>query len=465
MGQVDLVLKRDGAFARVYVLKRLHAHFARDGATRAMFLEEARIAGLLRHANVVSVIDAGEDAEGPYLVMDYVDGIPLSDFLARAASDDELLPIEIVIDVVRQVAEGLRAAHELVGPGGVKSRVIHRDVSPSNVLLGFDGVVRVTDFGIARALGSSNESRGRILKGKPGYISPEQVNFQDIDERTDLYSLGVVLYELLASRRLYIGDTADVLLRIRDEAPPDIGEMRDDIPVELVELSFELLSKDPSERPENAREVARRLAAMLVEAQGMGDTISLAEYLEEHHTEEREALQAEISAALEDRDETQLATSLPDFSEIHERTTDLKTEPIPPTVVTPAQPPVAKDSPLAPAPTPRTRNLGVYLAGSVLMAAAIGVAAFVAIGDAASSNDTPDTDLVEAGPDSPAVPVVPVGVNVTAPDADMDDVEAETGPGPTAMMVRMFRMRPRMMDMETPPPDDPNMANTWDWEE
>ncbi|MCA9607968.1 MAG: serine/threonine protein kinase, partial [Myxococcales bacterium] len=175
MGTVDLVMRRSGDFTRFYALKRPHPDLTDEPTLRAMFLEEARIAGLLRHPNVVPVLDVGEDEQGPFLLMDFVEGVALTEILRGHPGH---LPVEIVVEILRQVALGLEAAHELHGVDGEPLALVHRDVSPQNVLVGFDGVVRLTDFGIAKAVGTQSPATGQVLKGKIGYMSPEQLRFE-----------------------------------------------------------------------------------------------------------------------------------------------------------------------------------------------------------------------------------------------------------------------------------------------
>lgn len=257
MGRVDLVVRQEGSFRRLYAIKQPHEFLREDDEFRNMFLDEARLAGAIRHPNVVSVLDVGENDLGPYFVMDFVDGVSLSSFLR--ALRGERAPVEVVIDIAIQVAAGLHAAHELQDERGQPLDLVHRDVSPQNILLGFDGVVRVTDFGVARALGRSTKTATGVLKGKLGYASPEQLCFQAPDRRSDLFGFGVVLFELLVNRRLYSNRDEQGPARILSEAPPDVGAERDDLPPELVELVFELLAKDREHRPATAGEVEARL--------------------------------------------------------------------------------------------------------------------------------------------------------------------------------------------------------------
>ncbi|MCB9594570.1 MAG: serine/threonine protein kinase [Sandaracinaceae bacterium] len=291
MGSVELVLRREGDFRRLYARKRPHAGHDRADSFRAHFLREARVAGLLRHPNVVSVLDVGEDASGPFLVMDFVEGIPLSTLIRRFRARGELIPLQVCLAIARQVADGLHAAHELRDHDGAPVALVHRDVSPQNVLLDYDGVARVTDFGLAKALGAgAQESSSDALKGKVGYMAPEQLRFEPLDRRSDLWALGVVLYELLACERLYPGGGEGierVARQILDDAPPDAGALRDDVPPSLTELVFDLLAKDREERPPTAAVVARRLGEILREVEATDGVIELADFVAEHFGEDR----------------------------------------------------------------------------------------------------------------------------------------------------------------------------------
>lgn len=297
MGRVDLVARREGSFERLYARKRLHRHLAADAQCHAMFLDEARIAGLIRHANVVSVIDVGEDTEGPYLLMDYVEGVPLNAVISHAIDSGSPLPMAMCLEIATQVARGLHAAHELTSRDGDRLGVVHRDVSPQNILVGFDGIVRLTDFGIAKALDQSSHTSTGILKGKVGYLAPEQLRFEPVDRRADLFALGVVLYELLAGKRLHpAGDRSETARHVLDDAAPDIGNEREETPPEVVELLFQMMSKDPALRPVSAREVSRRLEAAKAELDEPAGA-TLVEYMESSFSDRRLANQKHVRDA------------------------------------------------------------------------------------------------------------------------------------------------------------------------
>ncbi|MGE0792013.1 MAG: bifunctional serine/threonine-protein kinase/ABC transporter substrate-binding protein [Sandaracinaceae bacterium] len=310
MGRVELVVRREQRFARVYAMKRLRPELSEDRDVREMFLEEARIAGLIRHPNVVPVLDVGEDDEGPFLVMDFVEGVSAWAMLLQAAKEGHRLDIALCVEVVRQCALGLAAAHELRGAGGRELSVVHRDVSPQNILLGFDGHVRLSDFGVARALDRAPDRR---VTGKTGYMSPEQVQGLELDERSDLFSLGIVLYELLATDRLYPGERDEAFARIRNEPPPDVREVRKDVPAALAELVTELLEKAKDARPASSALVAARLGAIASELKGEGSPASIAVYLRTTFKDEQERQRDLIAAALErtEYDVSLLASSTP----------------------------------------------------------------------------------------------------------------------------------------------------------
>jgi serine/threonine-protein kinase len=250
-----------------------------------MFVDEARLAGLVRHPNVVGVSDVGDDDDGPYLIMDYVEGVSLSRAL-RELGRSQSIPMQVAVRICLDVAMGLHAAHEVRSEDGTVLNLVHRDVSPQNILIGFDGTVRVTDFGIAKALGNASQTNTGVLKGNMGYLSPEQLQFEEADRRSDIFSLGVTLYELLSGERLYPNkDGFDGTRRILSEPPPDIGEVRSDVPAELVELLFEMLSKEREARPHTALEIANRLEGVLAPLIAEEGSLTVADYMAQHFSE------------------------------------------------------------------------------------------------------------------------------------------------------------------------------------
>jgi serine/threonine protein kinase len=299
MGYVELCYRVEGNAIRWAARKRLHPQLRGDRAFRAMFMDEARLAGLIRHPNVVGVSEVGEDADGPYLIMDYVEGLSLSRLARHAARAGRPVPMQVAVRICQQVAVGLHAAHEVRAEDGSPLNLVHRDVSPQNVLIGFDGSVRVTDFGIAKALGNASQTTSGVLKGNMAYLSPEQLRFQEPDRRSDLFSLGVTLYELLSGARLYANRAGfDGTRRILSEPPPDIRALRGDVPAPLAELTLEMLAKETTGRPATALEVASRLDAVLAGLVASEGAIRVGDYMDAHFATTRERHRARLAERL-----------------------------------------------------------------------------------------------------------------------------------------------------------------------
>lgn len=263
MGLVTVVSDSATPAGPPLAMKRLRSDLAEDDAVVAMFLDEARIAAAIDHPNVVRTLDVGRDDDGPFLVMEFVDGFTLADWIADHHAAGKQMPLGLCVEVARQVAAGLAAAHALTDQRGEPLALVHRDVSPQNILVDYDGQVRVADFGIARAVGRTTRTSTGVLKGKVGYMSPEQLRFEPLDARADLFALGVVIYEMATCQRLYAAPENEEALRATLEQPaPDLGETRPEAPDALVELLFRLLAKKPEHRPASAAALRDELDAL-----------------------------------------------------------------------------------------------------------------------------------------------------------------------------------------------------------
>src|SRR5215472_1683440 len=200
-------------FARTVAIKRLHAQFAQDPEFVAMFVDEARLAARIHHPNVVQTLDVVMEGGELLLVMDYVPGESLAHCLRALISVRTPIPADIVSAIGCAVLHGLHAAHEATGDTGQPLLIVHRDVSPQNVLVGADGVPRLIDFGVARAEGRVQLTREGQLKGKLAYMAPEQLRGTgEVDRRTDVYAAGVVLWETLTRERLFGGDNQGLVM-------------------------------------------------------------------------------------------------------------------------------------------------------------------------------------------------------------------------------------------------------------
>jgi serine/threonine-protein kinase len=245
-------------FSRTVAIKRLHPHLARDAEFAAMFLDEARLAARVRHPNVVAVLDVVHDGGELLLVMDYVQGESFSR-LARAMRPGAIPP-RIAVTVITGVLHGLHAAHEATTEHGEALHIVHRDVSPQNVVVGVDGVPRVFDFGVAKASHRAQTTQDGSIKGKISYMAPEQLLSEEVDRRADVYAAAVVLWEALTGERLFEGENQGrVIRKILDEAVPLPSSRMPGLPKTLDEAVMRGLERDVTKRWQTARDFAAAL--------------------------------------------------------------------------------------------------------------------------------------------------------------------------------------------------------------
>ena len=255
----------DAGFARTVAIKRLHPHLVKDPEFSAMFLDEARLAARVRHPGVVSTLDVVATGDELFLVMEYVPGQSLSGALS-AMGGGRGIPPAIAVAIVCGVLHGLHAAHEARGEDGLPLEIVHRDVSPHNVLVGEDGAARLLDFGIARAVGRSHSTRAGQLKGKLRYIAPEQLQGLPATRRTDVYATGVVLWEALTGQHLFDGDSEGAIFgRILEGVvrPPSALTGPGTLPAALDAAACRALARDPERRYADALQMAEALESAL----------------------------------------------------------------------------------------------------------------------------------------------------------------------------------------------------------
>jgi eukaryotic-like serine/threonine-protein kinase len=266
-----------GGFSRNVAIKRLHAHLAKDPEFVRMFLDEARIAARIRHPNVVPVLDVVNTGDEIFLVMEYVAGESLARLARGAAERGERMPVAIAAAVVVGVLRGLHAAHEATDEQGQPLCIVHRDVSPQNIIVGRDGAAHLLDFGVAKAAGQLQTSRNGRIKGKVSYMPPEQARGAEVTRAVDVYAAGVILWELLTGERLFPGDNEGIVLErvlFGEVAAPSHKAG----PAELDEVVMRAISRDPLERFPTAREMARAVEA----AVSVAGTSEVSEWLESH---------------------------------------------------------------------------------------------------------------------------------------------------------------------------------------
>jgi serine/threonine protein kinase len=253
-------LKGPAGFARAVAIKRLHPHIARDQDFVSMFIDEARICARLSHVNIVPTLDVIEVPSELCLVMEYVHGASLDVLVDLSRERNESVPVRIAVALIAGVLHGLHAAHETRGDHGEPLSVVHRDVSPQNVLVGEDGVARVLDFGIAKAAGKLRTTPSGEVKGKLAYMAPEQFRGGSVDRRVDVYGAATVLWEVLVGRPLFEGqnESAVVYRVLNDEHTAPSAE-RADVPAELDAIVLKGLARDSTQRFATAREMALAL--------------------------------------------------------------------------------------------------------------------------------------------------------------------------------------------------------------
>lgn len=265
MGSVELARLAEADGHRLVAVKRMHPEYAKDQEFVRMFRDEIWLTGSLNHENVVGLVGWGEDDAGPYLVMEYVDGIALARIALNGRRAGEPMPSELVAYVLARAADGLHAAHQLKDADGRPLDIVHRDVTPSNILVGYDGSVRLTDFGIAKASGKSSHTRTGTIKGKIVYMSPEYAQRRAVDSRADLYSLGVCAFELCSGKLPFEarGDL-ELLKLVAYSAAPKLASVVSHVDRDLAAIVDRLLSKEADSRYASGAELARALDTWLL---------------------------------------------------------------------------------------------------------------------------------------------------------------------------------------------------------
>lgn len=267
-GMADIYLARtvslDGS-CKFIAIKRIQPQLSKDKDFVNMFREEAKIAISLNHNNIVSVLDFGYETDQYYLVMEYVDGFTLKKLYTEFKRENKTLSIEQILYLVKEAASGLDYAHHATNPtNGKPLNLIHRDISPQNIMIAYHGAVKVIDFGIAQVDAAHNNKKTGTLKGKFRYMSPEQAELLELDSRSDVFSLGVVLWELLANDHLF-NDKNDIkiLHKIKACQIPSIRHINPRVPAELEQIVNKALTKDRNLRYQTAAEMSRDLNRML----------------------------------------------------------------------------------------------------------------------------------------------------------------------------------------------------------
>lgn len=254
-----------GGFQKWVAIKRIHPHLVEDDQFVDMFLDEARIAAGINHANVAQVFDLGKDDNTYWIAMEYLHGEPLRDMMRRVDELGAQVPFHLAARICADAAEGLHGAHELRGRNGQLLGLVHRDVTPHNLFLTYEGNTKVVDFGIAKVIDRLASTRAGTLKGKLAYMSPEQVRGLEIDRRTDVFALGIVLWELTTNRRLFRMETdLDTLEKVQACVVPLPSTLVAGYPPELEQVVMKALAQRREDRYQTAREFSRGLQECLM---------------------------------------------------------------------------------------------------------------------------------------------------------------------------------------------------------
>ncbi len=256
-------------FERLVAIKRIHPNLVQNETFLRMFLDEARLSLSLVHANIVQVFDLGRSGDTYFIVMEYVDGTNLKSLTDSFRERNLVIPVPQAVYVMKEVCKGLAYAHQKRNLEGHHEGIVHRDISPPNILLSIEGEVKITDFGLAKAKSQVETTDPGVVKGKFGYLSPEAAYGQEVDIQADVFACGIVLWEMLAGRRLFQGKTdLETLEVVRRAEIPSLASLNPDVPSELEQICMRALARDKTKRYSSAPELGKDLSEFLFR-QGM----------------------------------------------------------------------------------------------------------------------------------------------------------------------------------------------------
>ena len=281
MGAVyEAVLEGSDGFTKTVAIKAIRPELTSDRAFVEMFIAEAKLSAALVHQNIVQIYQLGQTEGVYYMAMEYVEGVHLADFIARHTEQRLDLPIDLAVYILSRVARGLEYAHKKRDREGRLLGVVHRDVSPKNVILAREGFVKLADFGIAKARTLQKDLEGEVLMGKVRYMSPEQATFLPTDARSDLFSLGIVAYELLTGQVVFGADSTTRVIDAVSRRPVEpLQRLRRDVPAEVSRIVMKSLERDPARRYQDAGEFALDLEQFIYHDRFGPTVVTLEKYL------------------------------------------------------------------------------------------------------------------------------------------------------------------------------------------
>jgi len=279
----------DGA-SRLLVIKRIQAGYGDNRDFLQMFKSEIKVTMGLSHPNIAQLYDFGEENRQPFIAMEYIDGRNLRQFNSRVVELQQLIPIELAVHLIEEVASGLHYAHQFKDKlTGQPLQIVHRDISPQNILVSYEGNVKIIDFGIAKASTNVEATRVNVIKGKPSYLSPEQITGEQLDGRSDIFSLGAVLWEALTGKKLFAGDNDRAILMLIESSQSYVqspSTLNRAVPPELDRIVMKALAKNRDQRFQTADEFQRALHKFLYSYKADFNPSDLGDYLKKFFTKE-----------------------------------------------------------------------------------------------------------------------------------------------------------------------------------
>ena len=243
-------------FKKQVAIKRVLPHLSEKKKFISMFLDEARLSAHLSHSNCVQVFDIGVGDNAYFIVMEFVEGANLKSITEWIKKTGRDLPVQNAVFIALEICKGLSYAHELRDPNGVDLHIVHRDMSPPNVLVTKFGEIKIVDFGLAKANSQLEKSEPGIIKGKFSYLSPEAAMGQDVDGRTDIFAAGIILWEMLAGQRLFLGETDfQTVKKVQEAKIPSLLPLNKNVTPDLERIVMRSLARDPTQRYRTAREL------------------------------------------------------------------------------------------------------------------------------------------------------------------------------------------------------------------
>ncbi|MCF8049768.1 MAG: protein kinase [Desulfobacterales bacterium] len=287
-------LTGERGFEKLVVVKRMLPHVAEDQEMVSHFIEEARLDALLQHDNIIHVYDFGE-AEGSYFIaMEYLFGKDLHSVIEKAEQENSPIGLALSLFVISKLCEGLEYAHSLTDLHGKPLNITHRDISPQNIFLTYDGKIKIIDFGIAKTTEKATKTRFGIIKGKVAYMSPEQAEGKPLDKRSDIFSVGILLYEMVTRKDMYDGATGQMLIKAINAKYDPPEELAPDLPPQVYEIMHRALAKNPEKRYQSCAEMTADIDNCLYDLEDRPNAKLLSEYMtglfEREYAEEKEKL-------------------------------------------------------------------------------------------------------------------------------------------------------------------------------